>query len=47
MNLGIRIVGVIIFWRYDNTAGTAQFDLPGVQFPVTRSAIGLRWEFRD
>ncbi len=47
MNLGIRIVGVIIFWRYDNTAGTAQLDLPGVQFPVTRSAIGLRWEFRD
>jgi len=47
MDLDIRIVGVIIFWRFDNLAGTAQFDIPGVQFPTRRSAIGLRWEFRD
>jgi hypothetical protein len=47
MDLDIRIVGVIIFWRFDNLAGTAQFDVPGVQFPTARSAIGLRWEFRD
>ncbi|TFG62659.1 MAG: hypothetical protein E4H28_07395 [Gemmatimonadales bacterium] len=47
MNLGIRIVGVIIFWRYDNLAGTAQLDVPGVQYPTSRSVFGLRWEFLD
>lgn len=46
-DLGIRIVGVIIFWRFDNLAGTVQQDLAGLQFPVRRSAFGLRWEFLD
>ncbi len=46
-DLGIRIVGVIIFWRFDNLAGTVQQDLPGLQFPVSRSVLGLKWEFLD
>ncbi|MFV2066135.1 MAG: TonB-dependent receptor plug domain-containing protein [Pirellulales bacterium] len=47
LDLGIRIVGVLIFWRFDNVAGTVQQDLPGLQFPVRRSVFGLRWEFLD
>lgn len=46
-DLGIRIVGVLIFWRFDNLAGSIQQDLAGFNFPVRRSALGLRWEFHD
>ncbi len=46
-DLGIRIVGVVIFWRFDNVAGSAQQDLAAFNFPIRRSALGLRWEFLD
>ena len=46
-DLGIRIVRVIIFWRFDNLAGSAQQDLAGFPFPIRRSALGLRWAFLD
>jgi hypothetical protein len=35
----------LIFWRYDNVAGTAQQDLPGFQFPLRRQVFGVRWRF--
>jgi hypothetical protein len=46
-DLGIRIVRVVIFWRFDNLAGSAQQDLAAFSFPTRRSALGLRWEFLD
>jgi len=46
-DLGIRIVSMIIFWRFDNLGGSAQQDLAAFNFPIRRSALGLRWEFLD
>lgn len=46
-DLGIRIVGVLIFWRYDNVPGRLQSDLPGFDFPVRRQIFGVRWQFFD
>lgn len=44
-DLGIRILDVLIFWRYDNLAGSAQQDLPGFEFPLRRQVFGVRWRF--
>ncbi len=46
-DLRIRIVGVLIFWRYDNIPGRVQSDLPGFDFPVRRQIFGVRWRFFD
>ncbi|MFW6085488.1 MAG: hypothetical protein ACODAA_09760, partial [Gemmatimonadota bacterium] len=46
-DLGLRIVGVLIYWRYDNVAGRLQSDLPGFEFPVLRQVFGIRWQFFD
>lgn len=46
-DLGVRIVGVLIFWRYDNIPGRLQSDLPGFDFPVRRQVFGVRWRFFD
>jgi len=44
-NLMIRILGVRVYWRFDNvTAATGQ-DLPGLPFPIRRSVFGVKWEF--
>jgi len=44
-DLGIRILDVVIFWRYDNLAGEIQQDLPGFEFPLRRQVFGVRWRF--
>jgi hypothetical protein len=44
-DLGIRILDVLIFWRYDNLAGAVQQDLPGFEFPLRRQVFGVRWRF--
>lgn len=44
-DLGIRILDVLIFWRYDNLAGEIQQDLPGFEFPLRRQVFGVRWRF--
>lgn len=46
-DIGLRIVGALIFWRYDNVAGRIQQDLPGFEFPVVRQVFGVRWAFHD
>jgi hypothetical protein len=44
-NLMIRILGVRVYWRFENlTAATGQ-DLPGLAFPLRRSVFGVKWEF--
>lgn len=44
-DLGIRIVGVLLFWRYDNIPGYLEEDLPGFEFAPRRQVFGIRWEF--
>ena len=46
-DLGLRIVGVLIYWRYDKISGRTQSDLPGFEFPVRRQIFGVRWRFFD
>jgi hypothetical protein len=44
-NLMIRILGVRIYWRYENLTASSGEDLPGLAFPVRRSVFGVKWEF--
>lgn len=44
-NLMIRILGVRIYWRYENLTAAAGQDLPGLAFPLRRSVFGVKWEF--
>jgi hypothetical protein len=44
-NLMIRILGVRVYWRFDNLTATEGQDLPGLPFPVRRSVFGIKWEF--
>jgi len=44
-NMGIRVMSVLIYFRFDNMSRQAARDLPGLDFPVTRSAFGVKWEF--
>lgn len=46
-DLGLRIVGVLIYWRYDNVSQRLQTDLPGFDFPLRRQIFGVRWSFYD
>lgn len=44
-NMGIRVMSVLIYFRFDNMSRQAAGDLPGLDFPITRSAFGVKWEF--
>ncbi len=44
-NMGIRILSVVIYYRYDNITGISAFDFPELQFPNTRSVFGVKWTF--
>ena len=44
-NMAIRILSVIVYYRYDNINGIAAYDLPELQFPNTRSIFGVKWTF--
>ena len=44
-NLMIRILGVRVYWRYENLTAAAGEDLPGLAFPARRSVFGVKWEF--
>ena len=44
-NLMIRILGVRVYWRYENLTAAEGGDLPGLAFPVRRSVFGVKWEF--
>jgi hypothetical protein len=44
-NLMIRILGVRVYWRYENLTAAVGQDLPGLPFPVRRSVFGVKWEF--
>ena len=44
-NLMIRILGVRIYWRFENLTAAAGEDLPGLAFPLRRSVFGVKWEF--
>jgi len=44
-NLMIRILGVRVYWRFENVTVAEGQDLPGLPFPVRRSVFGVKWEF--
>jgi hypothetical protein len=44
-NMAIRVLSVIIYYRYDNITGISAFDFPELQFPNTRSVFGVKWTF--
>jgi hypothetical protein len=44
-NMGIRVLTVIIYYRYDNITGINAWDLPELEFPNTRSVFGVKWTF--
>jgi hypothetical protein len=44
-NLMIRILGVRVYWRFENLTAAEGQDLPGLPFPVRRSVFGVKWEF--
>jgi len=44
-NMAIRILSVIVYYRYDNINGISAYDLPELQFPNTRSVFGVKWTF--
>jgi hypothetical protein len=44
-NLMIRILGVRVYWRFENLTAEQGQDLPGLFFPVRRSVFGVKWEF--
>jgi len=41
----IRILGVRVYWRFENLTAAEGQDLPGLPFPVRRSVFGVKWEF--
>ena len=44
-NMGIRVLSVIIYYRYDNITGINAFDFPELQFPGRRTVFGVKWTF--
>ena len=44
-NMAIRVLTVVIYYRYDNITGTVGNDFIGVPFPNTRSVFGIKWTF--
>jgi hypothetical protein len=44
-NLMIRILGVRVYWRFENMTQVEGQDFPGLAFPVLRSVFGVKWEF--
>jgi hypothetical protein len=44
-NMAIRILSVIVYYRYDNINGISAYDLPELEFPNTRSVFGVKWTF--
>ena len=44
-NLMVRILGVRVYWRYENLTAEEGGDVPGLMFPVRRSVFGVKWEF--
>ena len=44
-NLMIRILGVRVYWRFENLTAVEGQDLPDLPFPVRRSVFGVKWEF--
>ncbi|MFO7588842.1 MAG: Plug domain-containing protein [Gemmatimonadota bacterium] len=44
-NMGIRVMSVLVYFRFDNMSRRAAGDLPGLAFPIARSAFGVKWEF--
>ena len=44
-NMAIRVLTVVIYYRYDNITGTAANDFVGLPFPNTRSVFGVKWTF--
>ncbi len=44
-NMAIRVLSVIVYFRYDNLTGISAYDLPTLEFPNTRSVFGVKWTF--
>ncbi len=44
-NMAIRILSVIVYYRYDNLTGIGAYDFPDLEFPGTRSIFGVKWTF--
>ena len=44
-DLDVRVLRVLVYWRYGNMAGLPAQDLVNLPYPVRRSVFGVRWEF--
>jgi hypothetical protein len=44
-NLMVRILGVRVYWRFENVTQIQGQDFPELAFPVLRSVFGVKWEF--
>ncbi|MCL7938321.1 MAG: TonB-dependent receptor [marine benthic group bacterium] len=44
-NMAIRILSVIVYYRYDNITGFSANDFVGLSYPGTRSVFGVKWTF--
>ena len=44
-NMAIRILSVVVYYRYDNITGFSANDFVGLSYPGTRSVFGVKWTF--
>ena len=44
-NMAIRILTVVVYYRYDNITGFSASDFSGLSYPGTRSVFGVKWTF--
>ncbi len=46
-NLMVRLLAARIWWRAGNLRQTAIEDVPGIPYPTTQQAFGIKWEFTN
>jgi hypothetical protein len=44
-NMAIRVLSVVVYYRYDNITGIGASDFVDLPFPNTRSVFGVKWTF--
>ena len=46
-NLMVRLLDARIWWRAGNLRQAAIEDVPGIPYPTTQQAFGIKWEFTN
>ncbi len=46
-NLMVRLLEARIWWRSGNLRQAAIEDVPGIPYPTTQQAFGVKWEFTN